>query len=198
MKLFCTPNSPFSRVARVLVDELGLAAAVEITTVTVRDPDSELLTFIASGKVPALYVDDSQTLCDTRMIAQYLAHTANRDNVTASLHNIEDYAFEGFCLSFLESICVWVREARRAPAEVSEQILQLERARAVRCLLYLEKNLEKLQQPFGLASIAVACAMDIASRRLDFSTDNKQQKLAQWFKKSSNRSSMLATQPLSI
>jgi len=196
VKLFCTPNSPFSRVARVLVIELGLETAVAITTVTVRDENSELLAFSASGKVPALCLENSHTLSDTRMIAQYLGHIASRNNVTASLDNIEDYAFEGFCLSVLESICVWVREARRAPAHISEQVIKLERARAVRSLEYLDEHLHKLQNTYALASIAIACALDIAGRRLDFTANNKQQKLAKWLFKFNHRASMLATQPL--
>ena len=198
MELFCTLNSPFSRVARVLVIELGLEAVVEITTVTVRDKHSQLLAYTASGKVPALYLGNSQTLSDTRMIAQYLGHIAGQGNLTASLDEIEDYAFEGFCLSVLESICVWVREARRAPEQVSQQLIEVERQRAIRCLGYLELNIEKLQQSFALAAVAIACALDIADLRLDFTPDNQHPKLQQWLHKVKSRASMRLTEPQKI
>jgi len=195
VKLFCTENSPFSRVARVLVIELGLEAIIEITTVTVRDKHSQLLAYTASGKVPALYLGSSRTLCDTRMIAQYLGHIAGQVNVVASVDEIEDYAFEGFCLSVLESFCVWVREARRDPGQISQQLIELERARAIRCLGYLEEQVERLEQRFTLAAIAIACALDIADRRLGFTTDKQHPKLQQWLVNVNSRASMQASVP---
>jgi glutathione S-transferase len=138
MKLFCTPNSPFSRVARVILLELGLTDSYEICMVTVRDSNSELLKYSPLGKVPALSIDSDLIITDTRMIAQYLAHLTSDVKLVASMNAIEDCAFEGFCLNFLESICVWVREARKDKNVISQGVIELEKTRAIRCLHYLE------------------------------------------------------------
>ena len=114
MKLFCTPNSPFSRAARIAVYELDLNKHVEIVFVTVRDPNSELLNYGPLGKVPALQIAD-ELFSDTRIVLSQLELAAESKTLVASTDNSCELAFEGFCVGFLESIGVWIREARRKP-----------------------------------------------------------------------------------
>ncbi|MHC5673758.1 glutathione S-transferase N-terminal domain-containing protein [Nostoc sp.] len=52
MKLFYTPNSPYARIARIASLELNLSEQIEMQKVTVRVPNSELLNYNPTGKVP--------------------------------------------------------------------------------------------------------------------------------------------------
>jgi len=72
MKLFYTPNSPYARIARVATLELNLSDQIEMQKVTVRDPNSELLNYNPTGKVPTLAIDNGFILSETRIICVYL------------------------------------------------------------------------------------------------------------------------------
>jgi glutathione S-transferase len=198
MKLFCTPNSPFSRVARVILIELGLTGLIEVCMITVRDSNSELLKYTPLGKVPALSINSDLIITDTRMVAQYFAHLAADVKLVASMDSIDDYAFESFCLSFLEGICIWVREARRDKNVMSEEVIELEKIRAIRCLNYLEINVSKLTGSFNLASISVTCAIDIAYKRLGFTCSAEHVNLKVWLNVCLERSSVQMSAPIEI
>ena len=197
MKLFSTPNSPFSRVARIAIHELDLSDQVKIEFVTVRDSESELLRYGPLGKVPALQIG-SDLFSDTRIVVNMLEFASSRARLTAKNGNASDLAFEGFCLGFLESIAVWIRESRRKPELISQSLLQVEKDRAIRCVKHLDQFEECLTSSLSLASIAVACALDLAQRRLDFNEVEKYPKLSEWFHEITKRQSFQMTEPLPI
>src|SRR5579864_2816717 len=62
MKLFYASGSPYARIARVVIRELGLENRVEEVEVTLRDPNSSLLPYNPGGKVPTLQLDDGTIL----------------------------------------------------------------------------------------------------------------------------------------
>ncbi|MBU2863339.1 glutathione S-transferase N-terminal domain-containing protein [Reinekea forsetii] len=143
MKLFSTPNSPFSRIARIAIHELSLSNEVEVEFVTVRDSESELLKYGPLGKVPALQIDDN-LFSDSRIVVSMLESISNSDGLTASSTDSMALAFEGFCLGFLESIAVWIREARRKPELISKDLLRVEKDRAIRCVNYINQKIHYL------------------------------------------------------
>ncbi|MHC5729781.1 MAG: glutathione S-transferase N-terminal domain-containing protein, partial [Nostoc sp.] len=54
MKLFYTPNSPYARIARIATLELNLSDQIQTQKVIARDPNSELLNYNPTAKVPTL------------------------------------------------------------------------------------------------------------------------------------------------
>ncbi|QSX38230.1 glutathione S-transferase family protein [Shewanella sedimentimangrovi] len=194
MKLFSTHNSPFSRVARIAIQELGLSEEVKIEYVTVRDPNSELLKYGPLGKVPALQMN-GELFSDTRIVVAMLESVSTNNRLTASTDNPPSLAFEGFCIGFLESIAVWIREARREPELISEHLLAVEKQRAIRCVEYLSDHSNKLSRELSLASIAVACGLDLAKRRLGFIEFEKYSDLNDWFQLITQRASFQSTEP---
>lgn len=72
MKLFYAAGSPYARIARVAVRELGLQAQVTEEEVTLRDPESTLLTYNPGGKVPTLQLDKGTILNETLLVLAYL------------------------------------------------------------------------------------------------------------------------------
>ncbi|QSX41787.1 glutathione S-transferase family protein [Shewanella cyperi] len=195
MKLFSTHNSPFSRVARIAIQELGLSEDVKIEFVTVRDPNSELLKYGPLGKVPALQMN-GELFLDTRIVVAMLESVSPNTKLTASSDNSQALAFEGFCIGFLESIAVWIREARRQPELISEHLLAVEQQRAIRCVEYLNEHSHKLSHELSLGSIAVACGLDLAKRRLGFIEFEKYSALNDWFQLMTQRASFQSTVPI--
>ncbi|WP_143172900.1 glutathione S-transferase N-terminal domain-containing protein [Scytonema sp. HK-05] len=57
MRLFYTSNSPYARIG-VTTLELNLGKQVQMQKVTVRDPNSYLLNYNPTGKVPTLETND--------------------------------------------------------------------------------------------------------------------------------------------
>ncbi|WP_256973128.1 glutathione S-transferase N-terminal domain-containing protein [Nostoc sp. T09] len=114
MKLFYTPNSPYARIARVAVLELRLGDRIEMQKVTVRDPNSNLLNYNPTGKVPTLATDDGFILSETRIICVYLNHFNPKIKLIADISHAFLQQLEGITGGFLDGIAVWVREIRRS------------------------------------------------------------------------------------
>lgn len=110
MKLFYTSNSPYARVVRVVVLELGLENRVEMQKVTVRDRNSDLLNYNPTGKVPTLETDDGFILSETRIICFYLNSLNNDIQLISDVADGYSQQLEGIASGFLDGIATWVRE----------------------------------------------------------------------------------------
>lgn len=65
MKLFHSAGSPYARIARMAVLDLGLADRIAFTETTLRDPASTLLPHNPVGRVPSLVLADGTTITET-------------------------------------------------------------------------------------------------------------------------------------
>lgn len=139
MRLFYAPGSPYARIARMAVIELGLEAAVRAEETTLRDPASALLPHSPVGRVPALLLEDGTTITETTpvlMMLDSLAAPARRIlPVTAAPRALAAY---GRVLGLLDGIAVWNRELRRPEDERSPAVIALEAGRAARVADALE------------------------------------------------------------
>jgi len=79
MKLIFSPASPFVRKVRVMIYECGLTQSVELVPVKTTALATDPLALNANplGKIPALVVNESTTLFDSRVICRYLDDRAN-------------------------------------------------------------------------------------------------------------------------
>ncbi|ODG98221.1 glutathione S-transferase [Nostoc sp. KVJ20] len=195
MKLFYTPNSPYARVARIALRELNLSDQIEMQKVTVRDPNSELLNYNPTGKVPTLATDDGFILSDTRIICVYLNQFNPEIKLVADISDGFLQQLEGIASGFIDGIAVWVRELRRSPSEQSPGIIELERSRALRILDYFEKISDKFDQTPKLAHITLVSALGLESRLPELQWRLSYPKLAQWYDEFSEQPSLQATKP---
>ncbi|WP_375467218.1 glutathione S-transferase [uncultured Nostoc sp.] len=196
MKLFYTPNSPYARVARVVALELNLADQIEMKKVTVREPNSELLYYNPTGKVPTLQTEDKFILSETRIICAYLNNLNDDIQLFASICDAPLLQFEGMVGGFLDGIAVWVREIRRATDEQSFSVIELERARALRCLEHFEQCSHRLAQQSIFGQIMLGCTLGIMEARLtQFQWRQKHLQLANWYDEFSRYPFMQATIP---
>jgi len=141
MRLFHSPGSPYARIARMAVIELGLAERVAVEEATLRDPASVLLPFNPVGRVPALVLEDGTTVTETTpvlMMLDSLVEPARR--VLPGPDRPRALAQYGRVLGMLDGIAVWNRELRRPPHERSPGVIALEAHRAVRVADALEAD----------------------------------------------------------
>jgi glutathione S-transferase len=72
MKLRSSPASPFVRKVRIVASLLGLTDQIELEDADTIRPPASLLAQNPLGKIPALVLDNGETLFDSRVIVEYL------------------------------------------------------------------------------------------------------------------------------
>ena len=141
MRLFHSPGSPYARIARMAVIELGLEDRVAAEEATLRDPSSVLLPHNPVGRVPTLVLDDGTAITETTavlMMLDSLVEPARR--LLPGPENPRALAAYGRVLGALDGIAVWNRELRRPEHERSPGVIALEALRAVRVADALEQE----------------------------------------------------------
>ena len=200
MKLFYTQNSPYARIARIAVLEAGLGAEVEQIKVVNRSPESPLLEYSPTGRVPTL-VDDTLVLGESRHVCAYLDYKMGTarffDPENADWNSI---SLESMVVGFLDGIVHWLREMRRPGSARSIERIDSERRMALRCLDYFEVKITSRPQHFqrwDYTCITLACALGM----LDFNKflpgwRSERVALDNWFRGRAARPSMRGTAPV--
>lgn len=141
MRLFHSPGSPYARIARMAVIELGLTDRIPIEEVTLRDPASALLPHSPVGRVPTLLLDDGTAITETTAVLVML------DSLVEPVRRLlpgpeapRALAAYGRVLGMLDGIAVWNRELRRPEDERSPAVIALETLRTGRVADALERD----------------------------------------------------------
>jgi len=141
MKLFHSAGSPYARIARMAVIQLGLQDRVTAEEATLRDPASVLLPFNPVGRVPALLLDDGTAVTETTAVLMVLdALVAPERRLLPGPDQPRALAAYGRVLGMLDGIAVWNRELRRPELERSPGVIALEALRAARVADALERD----------------------------------------------------------
>jgi glutathione S-transferase len=167
MKLFYAAGSPYARIVRVTVRELGLDRQVEEIEVTVRDPNSSLLPYNPGGKVPALQLDDGTVLNESLLVLAFL-DTQHRGRKWLPMDGSDGWTTLselGRAYAFLDAVTVWNRELRfgqKAPG-----VIALENERANRAADALEAALAGggYSGPLNASQVVLAAALENFTRR---------------------------------
>src|SRR5947209_11738692 len=112
MKLFYASGSPYARIARIAVREMGLQRDVPEEEVTLRDPGSALLAYNAGGKVPTLQLDDGTILTESLLLLVHLdtRHGGRRLLPMDGSDGWKTLSGLGRAYAFLDAITAWNRE----------------------------------------------------------------------------------------
>jgi glutathione S-transferase len=163
--LFYSPGSPYARIVRVALIEIGLAPRIDHVEVTLRDPASALLPYNPVGRVPTLRLDDGAVLTETLLILHWLDTQLPAQNLWPR-DNIER-ARMGTAMGLLDGIAVWNRELRRPENERSPGVLALEETRANRTARELESLVASgaYAGPIDAGRIALGCVLGYCERR---------------------------------
>jgi glutathione S-transferase len=200
MTLYHTPTSPFARKVRIVARERGLIDDITEIHAQIRTPQNEVLAISATGKVPALTVDEGPdkglVLVESGTICEYL----DQFGLTPSLSGRARWpekALDGFAHAFLDSIAWRGRDNRRPDGERSPGFVALEAERQRRCLAELERRVDELAgEGISLARILVAVALDFHLLRIT-SEDWRptHPKLAKWHARMTARPAFVDTTP---
>jgi glutathione S-transferase len=192
VELYYTPNSPDSRVARVLALDKGID--VTFVPVAVRESADHLLEYNPAAKVPSLKLTNGRVLSETRLICEHFENLST-GGFLAAVTDIDGRCREGLVSGLLDGVAVWVREIRRVKTEQSPGILELESARAARCLGHIERcwNMDMIELTYS--STMLASAIELIETRFQTRWRAENPKLSQWFDRISQNPGLLATAP---
>jgi glutathione S-transferase len=201
MKLYCTPTSPYSRVARMAAWEAGLADRMACITVALRDPaEAVLLPVNPAGMVPTLLTDDGRVLAETRIICEHLdtLHSGSALMPRSGPDLLAVREFEGLAAGFLDGIATWSRELRRPQSLQWEFLLMVEEARAARCLDRFEQEIHRapLNERLTVGPIYLGVTLAYLDARIGHCDWRRgRPRLAAWHEAFSARPSARATAP---
>ena len=125
MKLHWSPRSPFARKVMVCAHELGIAARIEkvYTLVSLRKPNSDMLTVNPLGRIPALVLDDGAVLYDSIVICEYLDATFGPKLFPATgLARWDALRRHALADGMLETGILWLGERTRPEAQQSTEL----------------------------------------------------------------------------
>jgi len=168
MQLFYAAGSPYARIIRAVVRELGLfPGAVEEIEVTLRDPNSALLPHNPGGKVPALRLDDGTILNESLLVLAYL-DTVKGGGRLLPMDGSDGWTTLselGRAYAFLDAVTVWNRELRFGQS--APGVIALEKERAERAADALDAAIAagSFTGPLSASQIVLAAALENFSRR---------------------------------
>ena len=203
MKLYSSNTSPYVRKVRVVARECGIDKQIEEI---ITDPwsNEDLRKLNPLRKVPTLQLDDGSVLFDSRVIADYLADTANSKIFPGrsvwgpvkgrwrahGLHALGD--------GIMDAAVNSVVEKRNPPEQWNQGNLTRFRMAIDASLNALEKSVPKFAAEPTIGEIAVGVALGYLDFRFtDLDWRSGHPTLAAWYATFSQRPSMLATAPKS-
>jgi glutathione S-transferase len=167
MQLFYASGSPYARIARVVMRELGLQNHIAEVEVTLRDPNSSLLPHNPGGKVPTLQLDDGTILNESLLILAFLdaQHSGRKLLPMDGSDGWRTLSELGRAYAFLDAVTVWNRELRFGQSTPGVIALEKERANRVADGLEAALGASAYSGPVNAAQIVLGAALENFARR---------------------------------
>ena len=172
--------SPFARKVRIAAAILGLADRITIVDADTTSPTDSIRRENPLGKIPALILDDAETLFDSRVIVAYLDHLAGSRLIPAE----PDRRFAALKLEALaDGICdaavLQVYETRwRDAAKHEPRWIEHQSGKVERSLDLLETAAPT--GPITVGHIALACALGYLDLRFEGAWRTRHPRLEAW------------------
>jgi len=179
--LMTSTTSPYGRVCRIAIAELGLEAKVALTFVKLRSPENEILHHNPTGKAPTLLIDDGPILSETRFVCQYFQSLAGRNDFMTSDSDLNAQLVEGIVTGFIDGVSVWIRELRRPTEDQSSDILRQESDRAQRCVAWFDARVDDLDVDVTYCTSHLFVALETLEKATPYSWRSDGPALAGWF-----------------
>jgi glutathione S-transferase len=199
MKLYCTPGSPYARMARIVVIEKGLQGRVEVVMAKTRTTDSPYYEINPSGRVPYLVRDDGVGMEESALICAYLDRLDGKPIfvLLTGEQALEALRLEALARSLLDGLSVWLRETYRPPNERSPGVIRHETDRAARLIDLWEQQVDHpwLRGSLNMVQLTLACALGLEARNPGFDWRSGHARLADWYGPIAARPSFQATAP---
>jgi len=196
MKLYVTPNSPYARMARIVVLEKGLERRVEIIQARTRTANSPYYAINPSGRVPYLARDDGVGMEESMLICDYLDQLEGKP-VLSIPAGWEARRLEALARSLVDGLSVWNRELARPENERSPTVIRHETERQRRMIDVWEREIGQpaMHGPLNLLQIMLGCTLGLEARNAAFQWRAGHPKLVAWYAPIAERPSFRATVP---
>jgi len=204
MKLYYTKTSPYARKVRLVIREKAFEHLVEEILVDPSCDDAELQAVNPLGRVPALRLDDGETLFDSPVICRYLdALPGGRPLLPATgWGQWSALRWEALADGVTDAAYNLVMERRRpAPQQSSSSIGSWSRE-ILRGLGAMEQRIREFGKDPTLAQVAAGAAVGYLDFRVpELLYENQCPQIAafprlqSWYQAFATRPSMAATRP---
>lgn len=197
MELYVTKNSPYGRLTRSLIYELGMQDRVTVRLAKTRAENSPYYAINPSGRVPYLLRDDGIGLEDSDLIGEYLCAQCG-----SSLWTFPDgdegwelRRLHSLCRSYLDGLSVWLREIARPAEGCYAAVVAHEQERARRLTELWEHEITNplMQGPMNRTQMTLYCTLEIEQLLPGFDWRTGHPKLVAWYERLSKRPSFVAT-----
>ena len=200
MKLRYSPASPYVRKVMVLALETGLAGKLEKipTTVSPTKPSPDVAKDNPLIKVPALVLDDGQTLFDSPVICEYLDSLHGGAKLFPASGPARWTALRRQALGdgILDAAILTRYEGIRPDGFKWPDWIEGQMTKVRTALAELEREADKLGGTVDIGTITIGCALGYLDFR--FASEDwraKHPKLAAWYASFAARPSMKETVP---
>ena len=169
MKLLYTPNSPYARKVRIVAFEKHIE--LELQEVVLGEPDSPLKQHNPLGKIPALILNDGDSLYDSRVIVEYLDFHTPVARLIPQDHNarISVRRWEALADGICDAAIAAMLEGRRPAEQQSQANIDKQLDKVMRGLDVLNLDITKkkwcVNETFSLADIALGCMLGYVDYR---------------------------------
>ena len=189
--LYYSKFSPFSRICRAYMRELGLDSQVEEVLAALRTPENPTLTHGPLGKVPALLTPEGILIQETPLVCDALAELAGGSDLHAT--SAKDREMFGVALGLCDSLSWQVRERRRPEEWRFAPFVGFEAGRSNKVLDYLEGEIGEVPASGALIPIALATACWTVEMVIGFEDwRSSRPALSAWFDEMAKRPSIAA------
>lgn len=198
MQLYYGLPSPFSRKARMIALEKGLAD-IEHLPFNPFERAEELRGVTPAGKVPVLVLEDRTCLFDSPVICEYLDTLGDEPRFFpgAGAARWEALRRQALADSVMEAAVGAVQENNRPEDKRLDAVRQRLLTRAADGLDALEREIDGFPEELDISGVSVICAVDFLDFRRAVLFDWRQgrPKLERWRAKFDGRKSISATAP---
>jgi glutathione S-transferase len=199
MELYYSITSPYARKVRVLIHEIGLNDRVNLTLCNPFADVEKLQQVNPLRKIPALVLDDGNSLYDSPVICEYLDSLHNQISTVpiAGIARFNVLRQQAIADGIMDAAISIVMEIRRTDAERSNNWITRWTTAINASLDILETDILTCSDPVNIGQIAIGCALGYLDFRLaDLHWRTDRVKLATWFDLFATRESMKITNPI--
>lgn len=205
MKLYFSNTSPYSRKVRLCIIHKGLQEQVEEVPVDPFSDDPVLNRVNPLGRLPALILENNESLFDSPVICRYLDTLTTKSSLIPQTgwSQWQTLCWEALADGVTDATYNLVMERRRPAAEQSPGWIANWSTEIQAGLRDMEHKVDKLQSEITLAHLAVGSAigyLDFRIPELLYSSECPQvseyPQLVTWYERFKTHTSMIATSPV--
>lgn len=180
MRLYYSPASPFAAKARMAASHCGIAIDA-VKTDTSAEPD-DLIEANPLGKIPALVLDNGQTVFDSSVICDYFDKMSGNQLLPQTIEAWQTAkVYEAAVDGTIDALILTVYESRYRPEEMRHQPwVDMQMRKADRGLAWLELHLEEIGTDITIAHFALASLIGWMGIRFEPKLASEHPKLVAW------------------